>query len=458
MATACPDRILTGCQFAALLLDQPINQWQKEILKAMRPTDGWVGNIDTGSFPCHSGVEINQSRLEVVYPNTTKEWTAKAYTDCIGHPCDHVEHEITWGSTNNTYHLEEIHWATPLLCYNQTMHYSHAVEQWRQIINDILRPATAAITSAFIRKRVLQHAGKKWVADASMTDFTYVWQTVGDEEIYLCTSAMPTSLLTPSMLARRVHPLMSKGYFGKDPFGNKKDIPLIELVTGLETCWELDHMGGTQGIGGTQPSIAANWRFQQWSAASEFWRYGLTGQIGNFAARVDPYELRFNYVDANGPVATPYRFQIVLPFTNSAATVGLKSDPNDDYQTACYRMSFIWHRQAMQLLTLDNTVINPEMPFARPNHAGTWRFVMDNLGADCNGIAISNKERNKGQFIAGWEMAMRPRYAELAEAIFHMGEPSCVTTVAPCQTCAYPEQTYSSAPHLPDDCDECTAQ
>ena len=450
---------LSGCSFTQFLVDQePV--YDKLILEDIRPEDGWILHVDQGTFEAYSGVQHTLDRFNVVWPNVTKAWTATVAGNCLGTPCDKTEHYITWGSTRLVYFLEEQSWATPLLCFDQEMHITHAREQFRQIITDILKPATSAIWSNYLRKRVMiygqgpnQQGMVAPVASGgmavSMNPVSFNWVVVGDEEIYLDTSVMPVSKLTPQMLQRFVQPLMQVGYFGRQPF---KDMPpLIELVCGLETVWELDHLGGQTGVGGT-PSILGNWRFEQWDGASKYWRYGLSGQIGNYATRVDPFELRFNFV-GNSP-ATPgwFRFQIVLPYVNSPSSgaggsAGLRALVNPAFQNAQYVVSEIWHRKGLQVLVSDATPVNPEMPYSSRNFGGRWQFVMDNLGADANGQPIENKRRNKGQFIADFKQAIRPQYTELVQPIFHMREPSCIIGIAPCNASpGYPAQIYESDP------------
>lgn len=438
---SCPEGVLSGCQFTQFLVDQqPI--YDQLILEDIRPEDGWILHVDTGTFPAYSGTEHTIDRFNHVWPNVTKEWTKKTVGNCVGTPCDKTEHQIGWGASRTTYYLEEQSWSTPILCYDQDMHITHAKEHFRQIIGSILKPATSAINSNFLRKRVAQHAGTKWIANQTMTEFTFDWVVVGDEEIYIDCSHKPSSKLTPQMLQRRVQPLMLRGYFGKQPFRDMP--PLIELVTDLETCWELDRLANNGG----SPSISENWRFTQWDAANAYWRYGFSGQIGNYATRVDPMGLRFNYVGLTG--GGKHRFQVVLPFKNQVSSgaggaAGLKDDYNPDYLNAQYRFSYIWHRKAMQVLVQDASPVNPEMPFSARDFGGRWQFVMDNLGADCNGVPIENKRRNKGQFIADFLMAIKPQYTELCELVFHMAEPACVTEVGLCNPDpGYPDQDYSS--------------
>jgi hypothetical protein len=456
MAAPCPTNTINGCQFTQFLVDQqPV--YDKLILEDIRPEDGWILHVETGTFPSNSGVQHTLDRFNHVWPNVTKVWNATQAGNCLGTPCNLPENYITWGSTRLTYFLEQQSWATPLLCYDQEMHITQAKEQFRQIISDILKPASSAINSNFLRKRVAQFAGQQWIANRNFgssstapygSTFTYNWVQVNGEEIYIDTNCPNTQVfkLTPQMLQRRFTPLSQWGYFGKQPF---KDMPpMIELVTDMETCWELDRLGGSQGVGGgNNPTVIGNWRFEQWDATSKYWKYNYSGQIGNYVVRVDPLILRFNFV---GAVNGLYRYQVVLPYKNvpssgAGGAAGQKDIPNPDWFNAQYQWSYIWHRKALQVLVADATPINPEMPFSSRNFGGKWQFVMDNLGADAQGNPIENKRRNKGQFISDFKMAIRPQYTELSELIFHKREPQCVYEIATCNADpGYPAQQYES--------------
>lgn len=438
-------------KFTQFLVDQqPV--YDELILADIRPTDSWIGNVSTGTFPPNSGTEHRLDRFKHVYPNTTKVWNATGYASCIGTPCDKTEYNIGWGSERVTYYLEEQSWQTPLLCFDQLMHVTHSQEQFSQIISDILRPATSAIMSMFLRKRTLTHASKRYIANSTLTQFTFIWRTVGDEEYFLDCSVNPNNCfkLQPQMLQRRFNPLMRLGYSGKNPF--KETAPWIELVTDIETCWELDRMGGSTGVGGT-PSIAGNWRFTEWSAADAYWRYGFSGQIGNFQVRTDWASLRFNFVAdlGAGAGANRYRYQLVLPYKNNVTggaggAAGLGSDENADFDNARFTISFITHKRGITALVADTTPINPEMPFSARDFGGKWQFVMDNLGADQSGCVIENKRHNKGQFIGDFKLAIRPEYTEFINAFFHKREPMCILNVDTCGADpGYPTQTYNSS-------------
>lgn len=458
---SCPTGIIAACDFPQFLVDETPH-FDEMIIEDIRPTDGWLLNISTGTVPMGTPTEITQDRFRAVYPNTTKAWRKVVANGagCNGNPCDPPEHQIGYGADRLTYFEEAQEWATPLFCYDLDMHISAAEQHISYIISDILKPATTYISSTYLRKRALLWAKKKWIANAGQDTFTYQWTLGGvnaDEEVYFDCSVASTNVfkLVPQMLQNRFSPLMRKGYAGKNPF--TETAPFIELVTDMDTCWSLDRLGGQQGVGGgNNPSVSGNWRFQEWNAANAYWRYGFSGQIGNFMVRVDELGLRFNFIgdlgaSANSSSGNRYRYQVVQPWTNvitsgAGGAAGLGSDVNIAFDKSQFSISFIMHKKAMELLVHDSGTLNPEMPFAHRDFGGKWQFVMDNLGADMNGIAINNKRRNKGQFIADFRYYVRPLHTEFMEAIFHKREQFCIPQIDVCNpNPGYPTQVYNSA-------------
>jgi hypothetical protein len=297
------------------------------------------------------------------------------------------------------------------------------------------------------------------MANSLLSSFSFEWVVGGataDEEIYFDTSARPTQLfhLVPQMLQNNFSKSMREGYAGKNPF--KETAPFIELVTDMDTLWFLDKLGGQVGVGGgSTPNTASNWRFTEWSAANQYWRYGFSGQIGNYMARVDEMGLRFNYVQdlgasAHGGNGNRYRYQIVLPFTNGTTTgaggaAGIGSDVNPYFDTAQYAISFQWHKKAMELLVPDARPLNSEMPFAARDFGGKWQFQMHDLGADANGRPIGNAWGNKGRFAAWFKYYVRPLHYEFARVYFHKREQFCIPQIDVCSASpGYPTQNYSS--------------
>lgn len=452
--------IIQACDFIQALVDET-PRFDETIMRDIRPTDGWLLNVSTGTTPMGTPVEITQDRFRAVWPNTTKTWSRVVApgAGCSGSPCDPTEHQIGWGADRLTYYAEQQTWATPLLCYDQDMHVTHAVEHIDQIINDILRPATTAITSNFLRKRALLWAKYHHMANRLLSNFTFQWSLGGpnnDDEIFFDTSAAPSNIfkMVPQMLQNNFAASMLEGYAGKNPFSETS--PFIEFVSDMDTTWSLEKLGGQVGVGGPfNPNVLGNWRFEQFDAASKYWRYGFSGSMGNYMVRVDEMGLRFNYVrdlgaGANGGNGNRYRYQVVLPFENGITTgaggsAGIGSNVNIDYQRAQYAISFQWHKKAIEILTPDSTPVNPETPFGHRDFGGKWQFQMHDLGADQSGVTIKNAWQNKGRFAAWFKMYVRPLHYEFARAYFHKREQFCIPELDICSPSqGYPSQAYSS--------------
>lgn len=452
-----PGCMVSQSDFMQFLVHQaPV--YDKLIMADIRPTDGWLVNVNTQQAPPFDGDTKRLDRMKHVFPNTAKVWTRfQAVTGCLGNPCDPTEHCIGMGGERIEYYPERQSWCTPIMCYDQALHVTHAREHWRYIISDILRPATQAIQSMFLRKRWVNNAGLNLTANATQTPFTFAWAVGGaalDDEIFFDTSVPPngTFKLVPQMLQRRFVPLMLMGYGGKNPFA--ETAPFIELVTDIETAWDMDKLGALTNSAGTTNGFATtNWRFNQWDATSKFWRYGYSGQLGNFQVRADPMPLRFNFVQdlGAGVGVNRYRYQLVLPYVNQTVAgaggdPGLGSVDNPNFQTACYGISGTWHKMSMTLLVQDASPVNSEMPFSARNLGGKWQFVMHDLGADDQGVAIDNSRGNKGKFIADFELWIRPEHTEFNNIWFHKREPLCVPEIDICNPCEYPTEVYDSCP------------
>lgn len=431
-----PDGCISPQEFAQLL-DEQLPIYDPLIIRDIRPTDGWIGHISVGQWDPFDGTSHTRDRFRQVQPNVTKKWNRVSNTACIGGdqaPCDPPENFIGWGYDRIEYFQERQSWRSQLLCFDQILTVNKAQEHIEQIVSDILRPATSRISSFYLRKRAADYAGKKMLANSTLSDFTYTWEVTGDEEIYINTDGEPASKITPQMLQRRVAPLRNIGYFGKwtnDPFFGGYN-QFIELVTDDETAWDLDRSA-------SDLRMSDAWRFTMWDAAHDYYKYGMGGQLGNYMIRIDPFPLRFNKVSTN-------RFQVVLPYTNVAAYQGIGSEENEAFQNAQYQFSIIHHRMALKLRVQKMASINPLMPFAVRDLGGQWRFATNDLGRDCNGNPIANYRGNKGFFYADFQYSTEPVYVEWENLIFHKREPAFIVEV---DTCAadpgYPTQDYNSA-------------
>lgn len=406
------------------------------IIRSLHPVDTWIGHVNVGRFKAQDGVEHTFDRFENVFPDLRGAWEDVTAASCVGQPCDPSETKIGLGFTRDSYKLQRKSYATDLFCFDQILSADRAKQQFAHVIRT-LRRASSLITSHRFRTEALRIAKYKWVtANNTLLPSTMTWDST---MTFLSVSNAPTSKISARHLQRRVQPQIREGALSEDI--NRNTQPMLEFVTDMDEVWNM-----VEG----NPELTDHWRFTNFEDASKYHRYGWVGKLGNYGLRADWTSLRFNKVGPDPLVAGNTLFQLVFPYTNVAATEGLKEQVNSDYDNAQYQLDFIWHRMAMTSLVRDTTAINPEMPFAMRDFAGRWQFVMDNLtcGTDPNGnpIAVDNARRNKGKFIADWAYATKSEYPELAEAFLHLREPACIVDIP---TCApdpgYPAQSYASA-------------
>jgi len=436
-----------SCSKFADYISRKSEHLDDNIILSMHPLDSqWVGHVSTGRFPAEQGIEHTFDRFENVFPKLGA-WNDVQSASCVGAPCDPTSHKIGMGFTRDSYKLQQTAYETDLFCWDLILSADRATQQFAHFVR-VLRRISTIVWSYRFRTEALRIAKFRWVLnnnglvavtaawDATMTQLTLTPTTAG-------TSAMPTSKLGARHLQRRVDPQIRAGAEG--PTINKNMQPMLELVTNMETVW---------GLVEGDSHLTDHWRFQSFTDAAKYYKYGWTGSVGNFGLRSDAFSLRFNVI-SNNPVTGVVVLGVVFPYTNIAATEGIKEDVNADYDNAGVQADFIWHRKAMTSLVRDAKAINPEMPFAARDFAGKWQFVMDNLtcgtGVDANGVVfpipVNNERRNKGKFITDFGGAIKAEYPELAEVFISLREPACIVDIPTCTAypSPYPAQSYESA-------------
>lgn len=417
-------------QYMQFLVDQePI--YDREIIKDIRPLNSeMIGFYKVENWDAYDGVEHVFDRLHSTMPDTTKIWNEKTAANCDGTPCDPDENKIGWGNSRETYGRETQSWGTEVQCFDAIMTKNRAKESWRHIIEKVLRPATNWIMSAYLARKAATLAGKKWCVTTGMPEFTFTWDDGG--YIYLNTTEDPTGRLTPEILRSRTMAQYAVGAIdaGTDGFGT------LQLHTDIDTFHYLSKQ---------DPVLLDAWRFGEFApAAKEFFKYGFRGYVGEFMVKCLLFPPRFNKISAG-------RYQVVLPYKNVAATNGIKQEYNEDYDRAQYQWSYINNPRALTVRPFKAEAVNELMPYMIRDYGGKWRFVTNDLGADCNGKPIDNSRGNKGKWIADFDVAVRPDHPEWLELFFHMRDRPCITIVSVCNTDpGYPAQDYSDTNDLCD--------
>jgi hypothetical protein len=430
--------VISCKQFASFLVSQePV--YDKEVLKDIRPFDGLIGYYNTGSFDAYSGTTHTFDRFNSVFPNVTGVWENPTGAACTGTPCDATENKIGWGFTRDTYSLEKQAWGSDILCFDQIMTKTKAKEHFRQIIDDVLRPATNWITTYYLQRKAMELSafnknGGAFACKAGLPGINFAWIGAGYTTLSVtdttgaAVTAATLGLLTPDILRSRVTRLYFLGAIqaGKDGYDS------LQLHTDKETFRYLAK---------SNSQLTDSWRFGEFApAAKEFYKYGFMGFVGDFMVKVLQFPLRFQSTVTGG------QYRLVLPYKNVAASEGLRSVFNTDYDQAQYQISYINNPRALRVLPFRPEAVNPNMPFMVRDYGGRWKFATNDLGADCSGRPIDNSRGNKGKFIADFQLSVKPEHPEWLEAIFHKVNGACPVIIAGCaEDPGNPAQDYNSA-------------
>lgn len=421
-----------SCQSFSDYLSRKTEHLDDLILSDLTPTNTLIGSVQTGKFSAEDGVSHTFDKFNRVFPDMSGQWEDVGISSCIGAPCDPSETKIGFGFTRDSYKLQRKSYATDLFCYDLILSADRAKQQFTQIIG-VLRDATKLINDNRIRNEYFRISGLKWAC--TPTGLVPITFTETGDLITVTPSTMPTADLVPSMLQSRLDYQILAGATGQVDPGSP---PVLEVSTDSHTIRNMIAGDG---------NIITHWRFEDFDVASkEFNMYGWTGRVGNFMLKADLHPIRFQIVGNT--------LRRVFPYTNIAATEGIRGIPNQDYINAPVQISFIWHRKAMMALMRDTTSINPMMPFAARDFGGKWFFAMDNLtcgtAQDANGltipIAVDNARRNKGKFLADFSYATQAQFPEYAESFLHLRANQCIQSASPCGlNLGYATQNYSSA-------------
>src|SRR4029453_12260178 len=400
-----------NCRQYVSYIDTQLPYFDPEIVKDIRPADGLVGYYETGSFEAQTGTEHTYDRFRSVFPNLTTVWNPVS-TDGCNSACDCIENKIGWGWSRFTYKLMKQCWGTDLLCFDEIMTKTKAKEHLAFVISDILRPATSLIMTDFPLANAFEQAETKVVVTTGLPSFTITWDAGG--YVYLNTGGVdPTGILTPQILQSFV----KKQYFLGAIKASEKGYDHLELHTDVDTYRNLCK---------DDPYLKSSYRFGEFPCDQEnYYKYGLSGWVGDYYVRTDQFPWRFVKVSAG-------RYQRVMPYKNVATTEGIRSVYNEDYGKAIYQPSLINNRRAMRVLPFRPEAVNPNMPFAVRDYGGKWGFATHDLGADCNGKPIDNTRGNKGKFFADFQLAVKPEHPEWMVAILHKVQAPCIVIIDTC--------------------------
>ena len=309
------------------------------IIMSMHPLDSqWIGHVSTGRFPAEQGIEHTYDRFENVFP-VLPPWQNVQAASCVGTPCDKVGNKVGLGFTRSAYSLQEISYETDLFCWDLILSADRATQQFAHFIR-VLRRISTIVWSHRFRTQALQNV-------------KYVW---------VCANNASCNALRPGTLPCRTSPL--RRLWLATPLCRPRSWARATCSAGLIRSFERlrrprdqqagaadDGTGDAHGNrvepGRGQPRADRSLAFPPVRGGTEVLnRYGWTGSVGNFGLRADAYCLRFNIVSYNATTGVLV-LNVVFPYTNIAATEGIKEDVNPDYDNSAIQVDYVWHRKTM---------------------------------------------------------------------------------------------------------------
>jgi hypothetical protein len=432
-------------EFQIFLLDRNPH-YDDDILTDWFPIDSaYVGQFLTGTWDAGTGETHTYDRVHVAMPDESGCWEPTDRTGCNNPvtgalPCAPAETCVGWGMTRNTYTRERKSYSTLPLCFDQINTKPKAKQLFGQIIGG-LKKMTGEIRSNWMRTWHLRGVDTLHICGSSKIEVTMSDAVFGVDPNNCnrldlgSADNLPTSRLTVQYLNTFYEPLQLEGYF------NTKYMPsgMFKLITDALSAQELRE---------GNPALMANFRFTDFLKGGQMFKFGLVTAVGNFGITYDNFPMRFVHLGAGV-------LQRVFPYTNVAATTGLKRQVAQEYLTAPYQASTITHPESMRVLTSELRSVHSEMPFLVRDLGGKWRFTgpqSDVLMFTANGTTctVDNKRRNQGLWWADFEGAVRYERPELVRQILHLREPGCMANNPRCS--AEPDYVVQDNSSCPDMC------
>ncbi len=410
-----------------------VPDFDKELAKDRFPFNYLYTNMyPSQPFSAFTGFQHTWDRVHVTRPNDDGNWDTVNSNDCAQNICDYSRVFTGWGSTRSTYGIFHRDYQSPVFCYDQLRHVEEAVEQLSAIV-DGHKELPDSIISDFLRLLAVKTSNVIWIcgsADNSVTTtdamFTF---TNGTLNINLGgTGNLPDSKLSVQYLNNHVENLIYNGYFKKDFMPQGKFLVTADFQTQTD-------------LTNANPSLSQMYNAADIVKGGKFFDYGVMSGVGPWLFKVDPEPMRFQHIGSG-------ILRRILPYQNVATTVGKMPQFDTAYKNAEYQMFHVYNRATRMIEVGDLAPVNPEMKFnTARSMMGKWswkspdyfRAVDPNTGTVCE---YQNDKKNKGYFLAEFEMGTKTVYPEMEMIIIAKREPQGVVSIPRCA--ASPSMVYQS--------------
>lgn len=305
-------------------------------------------------------------KISVGQPNYTNQWNKRVGADCgMSFP---TKNYVAFGTTRDNYFMENQNLFSQLFSLDQLRTIPKLGAQMAEIYRN-LRKIPLGFSGDFLRTRMLAYNNTLYVCgnafntialtnanESTMPPFTV---DPNASTINLGGSGnLPTSDLTWDYLNYYQQVLGLNGY---------------DMESGLPSGMRslVTHSRTFQRLVGLNPEIRSQVRLADFESASPLYKIGKginADPFGSFAPTFDEHQLR--YQDAgNGYL------ERVLPYTNVAATTGLKPQINPDWLNARYGISYIIHPKGSTLFTPKPKKVHEMIPAVNSSMWGAWSYI-----------------------------------------------------------------------------------
>lgn len=422
-------------------------KFQKDFISDMT-TAPYLGRHQTETW--EDGAETRQfDKIHVGQPNYTVEWNKRRGADCgMTFP---TKNYVAFGTTRDSYFMENQNIYSQMFSLDQLRTVPKLGAQMAEIYRN-LRKIPMGFTADYLRTRMLSYNNTLYIAGSGFTTLTL--DTVNDpapvapftttpnaQNINLGGSGnLPTSDLTWDYLSYYSQVLGLNGYDSQSG-----------LPSGMRSL--VTHSRTFQRLVGLNPEIKSQVRLSDFKSASPLYMpgKGINADPFGFAAPTfDEHQLRYQDM-GNGYL------QRVLPYTNVAATTGIKPQINSAWLNARYGVSYFIHPLATTLFTPKPKKVHEMVPTINSSMWGSWKYMNDTVlkylnpgdapGSECT---INNELQWYFYWLCYMELGFRYDQRPLVIPILHLIDgagSACMVDNPICGTAPqYVAQTVSNSP------------
>lgn len=387
-------------------------------------------------------------KIEIGQPDMTKAWQRINSGECES-ACAAPRVRVNWGTTRNSYYMQQFRIMSPLLCLTQLRYSTKPGEQMAKIYKG-LKKMPEMYNSDFLRVHAFDKNTTVQICSKDFITFTPNGENdldnTGNVAGQLTTinlggsGNLPTSALTFNYLD---YLTTNVGLDGYSEGGSGLADGMYNLITDPRTWFLL-----TNG----NPSMKDMMALGDPSQASPLYKIGQGVQkpFGNYVPTLDKSPIRFQHM-SNGILNR------VFPYYNTASDTGFKRVKNPAYINARYQLSFIWHPKAIKLFTPDFKKMHEKVPTVNTAMYGQWSLVnpqglIQYEMPDGTSCTKNNDEQLWFYWLCALELGFKFEYPEWIMPILHLIDGSGKDSTVDEPVCGtapqYVAQTYGSNPSV----------